>query len=601
MRRRFNKLLQNIRKISVKRRISISFYLTSILPIVLIGVISYAIYFNAVKDKISDTTTQSLLLSEMNIDMAIERLESNSIEISFSDNAQNALRNYKKLSDFEIYTLEQKLQSQSAQQFTLTYFVSDVVLFTKDFETITAYGGRNRRLSLDREYLETLVKKIKKAEGKSVFTVVEKDRKNPLSKVILMCSHINDIVTGDRLGYIIISIDASYFQSICKAGTIGQSSYTMIVDQYNTIIASNTEQYLSGSNFPDKNLLNNLFLNTYGNETFSYVLNHDKYIINHRELTGEGWFILSLIPYSYINSETRVISVVMLIIIGICILSAVLFSEIISKSIDKPLQTTLALIDKVNSGDLSEGEHDASVDEVAIVNRSFNNMIKRLSVSMEEIRQKEKEKIDIKWQALMAQINPHFLANTLNSVKWLAHMQQADNIESLTSALINILQDTLGKEDNTTVEKEVQSIKDYILIQEYRYFDKFKSEFIVEEESKDLIIPRFVLQPIIENAIIHGIAPKKGQGVLTISSSIVEGNLLITITDDGIGMTPDRIKQVMMGIDQKDRSHFTNLGIRNVNERIKIKYGEAFGVSISSEEGKGTVVKLVLPVVKGSV
>lgn len=567
------------------------------MPIVLIGVISYVIYFNSVKDKISETTTQSLLLSEMNIDMAIERLESNSIEISFSDNAQNALRNYSKLSDFDLFSLEQKLQSQSAQQFTLTYFVSDVVLFTKDLETITAYGGRNRRLSLDKEYLETLVKKIKKAEGKSVFTVVEKDKKNSSNKVILMCRHINDIVTGERLGYIIISIDASYFQNICKAGTIGQSSYTMIVDQYNTIIASNTEQYLSGSNFPDKNLLNDLFLNVYSKKTFSYVFNDDKYILNYRELTGEGWFILSLIPYSYLNSETRVISLVMLVIIVICILSAIFFSEIISKSIDKPLQTTLDLIDKVNSGDLSEGEYDASVDEVAVVNRSFNDMIKRLYVSMEEIRQTEKEKIDIKWQALMAQINPHFLANTLNSVKWLAHMQKAENIESLTSALINILQDTLGKEDNTTVEKEIQSIKDYIIIQEYRYFDKFRTEFNINEQSKELFLPRFVLQPIVENAIIHGIAPKKGQGVLSICSEIVGENLIITITDDGAGMTPDRIEQVMMGINQKDRSHFTNLGIKNVNERIKMKYGDSYGVSISSKEGEGTTVKLTLPIV----
>lgn len=598
MRHHLSRLIKSIRKISVKNRIIFSFYLTSIVPIVLIGIISYAIYFNSVRDKISDTTTQSLLLSEMNIDMAIERLESNSIEISFSDNAQNALRNYSKLSDYEMFTLEQKLQIQSAQQFTLTYFVSDVVLFTKDLETITAYGGRNRRLSLDKEYLETLVKKIKKAEGKSVFAVFEKDKKNPFNKVILMCRHINDIVTGERLGYIIISIDASYFQNICKAGTIGQSSYTMIVDQYNTIIASNTEKYLSGSNFPDKNLLNDLFLNEYNKKTFSYVFDNEKYILIYRELTGEGWFILSLIPYSYLNSETRVISLAILVIIIICILSAIVFSEIISKSIDKPLQTTLNLIDKVNSGDLSEGEYDDSVDEVAVVNRSFNDMIKRLSISMEEIRQTEKEKIDIKWQALMAQINPHFLANTLNSVRWLAHMQKAENIESLTSALINILQDTLGKEDNNTLEKEIQSIKDYITIQEYRYFDKFRTEFKINEESKDLFLPRFVLQPIVENAIIHGIAPKKGQGILSICSEIVDDNLLITITDDGAGMTAERIEQVMTGINQKDRSHFTNLGIKNVNERIKMKYGDSYGVTISSEEGKGTKVMLVLPIVK---
>ena len=534
----------------------------------------------------------------MNIDMAIERLESNSIEISFSEDAQYALRNLKKLSDFEIFTLEQKLQIQSAQQFTLTYFVSDVVLFTKDLETITAYGGRNRRLSLDTEFLDNLVKRVRKAGGKSVFAVVEKDRKNPQNKAVLMCRHINDIETGDRLGYIIIAIDSVYFQNICKAGTIGQGSYTMIVDQYNTIIASNTDKYLSGSNFPDKNLLDNLFLGMNDEKSSVCFIDNDKYILNFQELTGEGWFILSLIPYSYLNSETRVISLIMLIIIFICIISAIFFSEIISKSIDKPLQTTLALIEKVNSGDLSEGEYDASVDEVAIVNRSFNNMIKRLSVSMEEIRQTEKEKSDIKWKALMAQINPHFLANTLNSVKWLAHMQNADNIVNLTSALINILQYTFDKEDNTTVEREIQSIKDYITIQEYRYFDKFQSEFNIAEETKELILPRFVLQPIVENAIIHGIAPKRGQGILSINSAVENETLILDITDDGVGMTPERIEQVMMGINQKDRSHFTNLGIRNVNERIKMKYGDFYGVSICSKEGEGTTLRLTLPAVK---
>ncbi|HHV99176.1 MAG TPA: histidine kinase [Clostridiaceae bacterium] len=591
-----NKLISAIRKISVKKRLIYSFYLISILPLFIVAILFYRISANSIKDKISESTQQSLLMAKVNINSTIERLESNSIEISFNPLTQKVLSGYKELTDFELFTLEQQLQRDTAQHLTLAYYVTNVLILTKDLDIINAFGGRNRPIDLDKEYLENLVRKIHKAGGKSVFTVVNRDKNNPASKGILMSRYINNIETGERIGYILICVDETYIQGICKAATIGQSSYTIILDNNNTIITSKSPEYPSGSIFKDKKLQDNLFLGVYEDVSFNYVINGAKYLFSYREILYDQWQIISAIPYSYLNNETNMLSVAIIITILFCMLGVVFLTDIISQSIDEPLKTTLALIDRVNNGNLTVSDPDYSQDEIAIVNASFNNMIKKLKISLEKIKATEKQKLNLEFKALMAQINPHFLANTLNSVKWMAQMQNADNIENLVTALISILQDTMGKVEYSTLAGEINSLRAYITIQEYRYLDKFVVSYDIAPESKEFLVPKFILQPIVENAIIHGVSHKKGQGHIMIKSYISNGELFIKVIDNGIGVAADQLENILTAAPER-KLKFTNIGLHNVNERIKLKFGEQYGINIMSELNAGTTVTINLPII----
>lgn len=595
MKKAYNKLLLFIRKIRVKRRMMATFCVVSIIPLVTLGIMSYRISSNAIVEKISQSTLQSLVMAEMNVQNVVERLESNSIEFAFSPIAQDALENYSQLSEFNKFKITQQMQQNIAKQFILTNFVSDVVLVTNNFETLVAYGGRSINVPLEKEYLKTIAQKTRKAEGKSVFTVIGRDPKNPGNKGILLSRVVNNIISGDRMGYIIICFDEAYLRNICEISAVGTDTFTLIVDNNNTVITSNSQNYLPGSSFQDPNLTTNLFTKSLEKNSFNYVINNKDYLLTFREILSNRWYIVNCIPYSYLNRENSFFAVLVSLIIAGSVLVSLFIANIISKSIDQPLKTTLGLISRVNQGKLVPGEQDAGSDEIAQVNASFNDMIIRLKVLLENVSEMEKQRMDLEFKALMAQINPHFLSNTLSSVKWMAEMQSADNIVQLTSALIEILEGTMGGEEWTTVRKEIRFLQDYITIQQYRYLDKFIVDFSIEPDVQNCIIPKFILQPIVENAIIHGIASQKGQGIISVACKGRQEFLYITIKDNGAGIPSQKLARLLETSSQERSQRFTSIGLNNTNDRIKLRFGAIYGLEITSEEGFGTTVQVLLP------
>ena len=219
---------------------------------------------------------------------------------------------------------------------------------------------------------------------------------------------------------------------------------------------------------------------------------------------------------------------------------------------------------------------------------------------MENIKVNEKHKRIAEIKTLQAQINPHFLSNTLNTVKWLANAQKADNIETLVSSLIKLLHVSMGKGgDYISIREEIEYIRSYIQIQEFRYFDKFEVIFNIEEDILDYKILKFILQPIIENSIIHGIGPMDQKGLISVKAYKSEEELFFSVTDNGAGICDDKIEQVLKS--NGSSSTFSRIGIYNVNERIKLNFGEQYGLNIQSVEGLYTSVEIILPIIKENV
>lgn len=255
-------------------------------------------------------------------------------------------------------------------------------------------------------------------------------------------------------------------------------------------------------------------------------------------------------------------------------------------------------IKSFENGDFSSKFEEDGNDELTILARQFNKMAEEITQLLDNIKMNERQKRKLEIQALQAQINPHFLANTLNTVSFIAKLKNETSIETIINAIIELLRDSMKNDDSLhTVKEEISLLKNYIIIQDYRLMGKFDVEFKVSPQVLDLLIPRFILQPIVENAIIHGIEPSSKRGLITITGTFDRDQLFFSITDNGVGMETEDLVLNSRENPAEKKSRFSGLGVSNVNNRIKLMMGDQYGLKVSSEKGIFTTILINLPVI----
>lgn len=208
----------------------------------------------------------------------------------------------------------------------------------------------------------------------------------------------------------------------------------------------------------------------------------------------------------------------------------------------------------------------------------------------------EKARQDLEYQMLQSQINPHFLYNSLNSIKWMATIQNAHGIAEMTTSLSHLLKSIAkGQQLLVPLNEELSLVRDYFVIQKYRYGGAVTLEEDLEPGLDEIPIPRFTLQPLLENAIFHGIEPKGGAGTVVLCARHTGGTLTLTVTDNGVGMEPEQASALLAG--QRDGSGglFQQIGLYNVHRRIQYEFGPDYGLSVESEPGVYTRVTVRLP------
>ena len=231
--------------------------------------------------------------------------------------------------------------------------------------------------------------------------------------------------------------------------------------------------------------------------------------------------------------------------------------------------------------------NDTYEDEIGVISDNFDSMLKRVNELIEKTKLQEVEKRDLEIRMLQAQINPHFLFNTLNSLKWTALMNQDYTVSEGLSSLAELLRNTIiDKNEFVTIREELENIKNYFVIQKIRYGNSFDVQYEVDELLLENKVIKFILQPIVENSIIHGIDENKENQKIIIKIMSEEENILISIKDNGKGFnSKEKIKD----------NKLSGIGWNNVDERIKLTFGLDYGTNIYSEVNKGTIVKIVIP------
>jgi len=408
--------------------------------------------------------------------------------------------------------------------------------------------------------------------------------------VVTLSDHIHNITDTSNPGVVFIDLNFSTISDLCESVSLGEKGYMFIIDSDGTIVYHPKQQLIYGG-FITEEIDRVLAMPEDGR--FYSEDGSKMYIVGHSDVTG--WKTVGVYYQEEMLNKVRGLVQQYLLISIILLAVATIFAIMIAGAVTSPILKLRESMLQVQHGDFDVHlDEITSDDEIGDLVNSFETMTSEINQLMEHNVQAEKEKRSNEMKALQAQINPHFLYNTLDSIIWMSQAGKKDDVIKMTSSLSKLLRRSISNPDEmVTLAEEIDQVKNYLVIQKMRYRDKLEYEIDINPDLKDKMVIKLLLQPLVENAIYHGIKNKEGKGLISIREFIEYGNLCITVQDDGVGMTPDELEHIYD--EHKSSSTGTGVGVYNVDKRIKLHYGEEYGVFYRSWQGIGTVATIILP------
>ncbi len=404
--------------------------------------------------------------------------------------------------------------------------------------------------------------------------------------VISVSKAIVDRETGEVTGVLVIDLNYKAIESICEKVQLGQSGYIYLVDSDANLIY-HPQQQLIYTGLKTENTADILKMP----DTQSYFIdNQSKKIYTRNFSLLTGWSVVGVLNANELADQKSLINFVVLVALASILLAsflAIMISTVMTRPI-KQLENTMHEVEKGNFNVRSDIRLN---NEIGHLSNTFNVMVSDIQKLMEQTIRDEEEKRKSEIKALQAQINPHFLYNTLDTIIWMSASGKNDEVVEVTSALAKLFRTSISTgEMLVTLAVEIENIKSYLIIQKMRYKDKLRYRLDIPDSLLNCRLPKLILQPIVENAIYHGIKLSPTGGEILIQGSLQGENLLLSVSDNGVGMTGQQLERLF---DPKDSSR--GIGIHNVHNRIQLFFGNQYGLSIQSRDGEGTRVDILLP------
>lgn len=392
-----------------------------------------------------------------------------------------------------------------------------------------------------------------------------------------------------------VSVPESYITEHILGNGLATGSSMLLVDQIGNVLA------YAGKEVSEESVKDYLNSSAAISSTNAYTPGKSgATIIHSMNLPYSEWKILMVVPESGVLSQIIQVRTKYIMILLLSFLAFVISIYWLLRRITGPIEKLIGYIGEAENGRLNIEFNIQSRDEIGVLAKSFQNMLHRIQLLMEQKVYEEKQRNEYKYQALQAQINPHFLLNTLNSIKWLAVLDNNNHVAELIASLGRLMEMSLfrGQED-IPVREELKNVESYIDLQKSRYEDAFSVIYDVDDEINLCACPRLLLQPIVENSIIHGIVSANKKCELRISGKLTNDGkaVSILISDSGVGIPAERMAEIL-DTGRNKEAVFKGIGISNVDERIKLRYGPEFGLTVDSEPGCGTTVTLRIPFIK---
>lgn len=578
----YEKLIDKLRNIKISKRIFCSYLIISILPVILLFI--YANY-TATNLIINNTASSDKIASNLikeSISSYIDKFDSITNEIIWDSTLLNDIKNYKSLTTNQRKNFNEKLFKILKSR---TSYISDIADFTILDENFNVVYNEGFRYISHSTKLDKVKKGIK--DSKTInWTSINQGKSN----YIVMTKPIK--IQDSVYGYLFLALKDKVISDMFKDYNKNFNGFGIIADEFNTIICTNNDYIKSNLNdikstklkepYSVKNIDKNVDIVKYNNK---------KFILSTQKISYTSWTLYGLIPYSYIYTscislyKTHII--ISLFVIGISIIISIL----IYKSIVNPLNEIVQAMNEMNENNIGNEIYISGNDEISFIMKQYNKMSINIKNLLNTVKIRENEKRDVTFKMLQAQINPHFLFNTIGSLRYIALLNNdnsvANGLESLAKLLRNII---LNKNDFITIEQEIENIKNYITIQKIRHGDNFNINFDVDKKLYSQKILKFILQPIVENSILHGFEELNEESYIKITLREKDNMIAFEIEDNGLGITDDKLENGNFNIDR-----FAGIGVKNIKDRLNLYYEGVFLFEIESAKYKGTKVKIVIP------
>lgn len=591
----FNRIKRVFNDTSIKNKLLLSYLVLIFVPLIFLVTVSWMKISQNFKSNMYNLAAKALEQTDSYLEYKLGYITNISDIIMLQETIQEVLTR-----DMSTYSTDYMQQVIDAETLSL-YFNS--FENTEDINLVRLYVQDCLSYSEGNKYFLN----INKASQKDWFNQVlepynqyhwfpfeyfkdEESNEGPI--VCLLRRVIDSSNYRNTVGVLRIDVREAVLNDIISKANVVDSGLTFIVNSRGEIITSYGNGTIS-NDFIKEAILDNKFSEE---KVWTNITIADKlYVSAFTDIKKTDWKLFTLIPYDEILKTGSDIRDFMLVIMFISAVVAYLTAYYLVHATVNRIKSLGDNMHKVKDGDFDIQVPVTNNDEIGQLTRDFNYMVKEMAIMIQERFAMGKKIKNLELKALQAQINPHFLYNSLDMINWTAAINGITEIEIMVQALAKFYKLSLSKgAEIISIRDEIEHVKAYITIQNLRYDNGIKFILDIDEDIYQYSIIKIILQPIIENAIIHGILKKnERKGTIVISGKLNEGNIVFTVKDDGSGMDRNMIDKIF-----NNPKETKSYGIRNINDRIALHYGPKYGMSFHSEVGKGTEVTITIPAIK---
>jgi len=598
-----------LRRFTVKRRLFFTFLIISIAPLAIVATVSFYYSYQDAAQKIESYSQQIIRQVEINTDAVVSDYETLLQTVVNEDVIQNDMKGAAGLDKLGQYRLDDEIKRMLNVKMMNNLAITGITVALLDNRYSMFVGNRmvpsiyvGTRLygeTLGRDGGGFLWMPPHLNEVKGFFQTGE--------KVLTLSVPIKDRWRGTNFGFAALAVRPNSFKPIMSASGASEQGQVYVLDESGSVIYSDEEAQW-GMPLDDPELIGALKKQTSDYGHFNYtVRGGSKYLLSFTRMKSTGWTIVNQIPYHYLMRSTWRILTFTIVIAGFFMLLSAYIAALVFNSIFSGIYRLMRSMRSLEMGDFqATNMGKTGKDEIQQLTTSYDRMVDRLDDLINELYREKVVQQEMQIKALKAQINPHFLYNTLETISSLAKIHGVREISRMTTSLSHIFRYSItGDEDIVPLRDEIRSVEHYLSIIQARYGDRMSFRIDVPQPLLECKVLKLILQPLVENAVQHGIEPKPEPGRVSISAFRDGDKLRLVVADDGAGIAADRLAELNRLLESPpDSSHSPGsgsggIGLLNVKERLWLAYRERSSFRLSSAANQGTTIELTLPIETG--
>lgn len=573
---------------SIKTKLFLSYLLLIAVPFLLYMIINSYIVSKDIEDQTIFSAKQMMAQTATYLEAKIDLVNSTMHMLSYNDAVQNLSR--KSLKEYQdnlaIWDYD---MGQVTKQFFYLQPAKDILkirlyMVGSFVEISETENFLDLRKVQDTAWYKKLVANSYSLQWFSQNYFIEEEKENYISaiKKIKDSDNLKNLV-----GVIRVDLRESIFNEMLSKMKYTKSSSVFLINSSGEIISTTSTNEVDPA--LTAYVLQQKQISDLESIWESVQINTDTALIGLQKIRGTDWKLVQAIPYTEIKSLIKKSRTQVLILLLLVILMALPISFSIASSGTKRFRKLIANMKKAEKGDFNVSILPSNNDEIGQLTKNFNHMMTKIAMLLDEQYAMGQEIKNTELKALQAQINPHFLYNALDQISWMAREYNAPKICSMVKELSNFYKLSLGRgESIVTVENELEHVKAYIYIQNIRFSNAITLVIEAPDNIMQLKIPKLTLQPVVENSILHGILEgKTGKGTIKIFGKRDKDTVSLIVSDDGVGMSAEKLQSLL---DLPLASNYQGYGMKNINEKLKLLYGNEYGLTFESTEGLGTTV-----------